>query len=99
MMISAATARHFWPELKDPAAAIGKRLGIGAAMLSEDKNILKTETLTDADVANFPSYEVIGIARDTRSGWVWEKDETSICRCALTARGRLPARQRQRQSA
>jgi putative ABC transport system permease protein len=78
VVISAATARHFWPELKDPAAAIGKRLGIGAAVLSEDKNILKTDTLSDADVANFPSHEVIGVARDTRSGWVWEKDETYL---------------------
>jgi predicted permease len=78
MVINAATARHFWPELKDPAVGIGKRLGIGAATLSEAKNILKTDSLSEDDVANFPSYEVIGIARDTRSGWVWEKDETYI---------------------
>jgi putative ABC transport system permease protein len=27
---------------------------------------------------NLPQFEVIGVTRDTRSGWVWEKDETFI---------------------
>ncbi|MGH9850295.1 MAG: ABC transporter permease [Blastocatellia bacterium] len=78
VVISEGAARHFWPELKDPAAAIGQRLGIGAIVLSEDKNIFKTRTLTAADIASFPVHEVIGITRDTRSGWVWEKDATFL---------------------
>jgi predicted permease len=43
--------------------AIGKRIGVAGANESG---------------ANPPQFEVIGVTRDTRSGWVWEKDETFI---------------------
>jgi predicted permease len=72
VVISEATAQKFWPGQD----AIGQRLGIAAAARGPD---------TDGDFARgtlsataFPSYEVIGIALDTRSGWVYEKDETYL---------------------
>ncbi len=70
VVISEATARKFWPNFKDPGQVIGHRISIAAASLKPDtENNLTT---------NFPSYEIVGIARDTRSGWVWEKDETYL---------------------
>src|SRR5215475_1493803 len=43
--------------------ALGKRIGVAGANESG---------------VNPPQFEVIGVTRDTRSGWVWEKDETFI---------------------
>ena len=71
MVISEATAQKFWPGQD----AIGQRIGIAAA-LSTDANIDSASGSLNATV--FPSYEVIGIARDTRSGWVYEKDGTYL---------------------
>jgi macrolide transport system ATP-binding/permease protein len=72
VVVSEATAQKFWPGQD----AIGQRIGIAAAAISPAPD-------GDAARANlnptiFPSYEVIGIARDTRSGWVWQKDETYL---------------------
>ncbi len=69
VVISEATARKFWPQL-DPGQIIGRRIGIAAASLKPDEE--------NNETTNFPSYEIVGIARDTRSGWVWEKDETYL---------------------
>ncbi|HEX8073332.1 MAG TPA: ABC transporter permease [Pyrinomonadaceae bacterium] len=46
------------------ADAIGQRIAVAAAA-------------NDASAA-WPVYEVVGVARDTRSGWVWRKDETFL---------------------
>jgi macrolide transport system ATP-binding/permease protein len=70
VVISEATAQKFWPGQD----AIGQRLGIAAAALSPDSDAARGTP----EAAVFPSYEVIGIARDTRSGWGWEKDETYL---------------------
>jgi putative ABC transport system permease protein len=69
VVISESTARKFWPHL-DAGQVIGHRIGIAAASLNPDE--------VNNEATNFPSYEIVGIARDTRSGWVWEKDETYL---------------------
>jgi putative ABC transport system permease protein len=65
VVISESTARRFWPN----EDAIGKRIGVAAMSLGAGAN---------ESGANLPQFEVIGVTRDTRSGWVWEKDETFI---------------------
>src|SRR6185295_4550077 len=67
-VISEATARRYWPGL-DP---IGRRLGVAAANQPGDNHDESKATIS------YPQFEVIGVARDTRSRWVWEKDETFI---------------------
>ncbi len=69
VVISEATAQKFWPRQD----AIGQQLGIAAALNSDSDVASGTPEATV-----FPSYEVIGIAQNTRSGWVWEKDETYL---------------------
>jgi hypothetical protein len=69
VVISEATAQKFWPGQD----AIGQHLGI-AAVISSDGDSARGSL----EATVFPSYEVIGIARNTRSGWVWEKDETYL---------------------
>jgi len=69
VVISEATAQKFWPGQD----AIGQHLGIAAAALSLDGDAAR------GPLAVFPSYEVIGVACNTRSGWwVMEKDETYL---------------------
>ncbi len=70
VVISEATARRFWPA----ADAIGQHIGIAAA--SAETSGAPVAANKPAGV--FPSFEVIGIARDTRSRWVWHKDETYL---------------------
>ncbi|PYT04222.1 MAG: hypothetical protein DMF60_15960 [Acidobacteria bacterium] len=72
VVISEATAQKFWPGQD----AIGQRLGIAAAALDPNPDRDPARGILNATV--FPSYEVIGIARDTRSGWVYEKDGTYL---------------------
>src|SRR5262245_3245854 len=67
VVISEATAYRFWPHEE----AIGKFIGI-AAVLPPNENSPAT------NAAPLPQFEVIGIVRDTRSGWVWEKDEAFL---------------------
>ncbi|HXI92458.1 MAG TPA: ABC transporter permease [Blastocatellia bacterium] len=69
VVVSEATAQKFWPGQD----AIGQRIGIAAA-LSPDNDPLSSPP----NATVFPFFEVIGIARDTRSGWVYEKDVTYL---------------------
>jgi predicted permease len=68
IVISEATARRYWPD-SDP---LGKHLGIAAGSNSAADNA------PDKRAVTYRQYQVIGIARDTRSRWVWEKDETFL---------------------
>ncbi len=65
IVISEATARRFWPDA-DP---LGKSIGV-AAGTSQTANAQAEAS------SSYRQYEVIGIARDARSRWVWDKDET-----------------------
>src|SRR5262245_57615460 len=73
VVISEATAQKFWPGQD----AIGQHIGIAAAISAINLDGDAARGPLEATV--FPSYEVIGVARNTRSGWVvWDKDETYL---------------------
>jgi predicted permease len=69
VVISEATAQKFWPGQD----AIGQHIGIAAAI-----SLNGDAASSPLEATVFPSYEVIGVARNTRSGWVWEKDATYL---------------------
>src|SRR5262245_8153864 len=78
VVVSESTAHKLWPQLKDPGAAIGKLIGIGAAALKADADNMQAKTDGGLVTNNFPQYEVIGIAGDARSGRVTEPDDTFL---------------------
>jgi macrolide transport system ATP-binding/permease protein len=67
IVISEATAERFWPGT-DP---LGKYLGVSAGAEQPDGDVSNK-------AISYRQYEVIGVARDTRSRWVWEKDKTFL---------------------
>ncbi|MGH9929548.1 MAG: FtsX-like permease family protein, partial [Pyrinomonadaceae bacterium] len=70
VVISEATAQRYWPGA-DP---LGQRIGIAANASST-----QAESTNANDTAPiYRQYEVIGVVRDVRSRWVWEKDETFL---------------------
>jgi len=69
IVISEATARRFWPNEE----AIGKLIGIAAAAPDKPASAAANDLSSP-----LPQFEVVGLARDTRSGWVWEKDDTLL---------------------
>lgn len=71
VVVSEATAQKFWPGQD----AIGQRIGIAAALSPDTENDPMSSPL---NATVFPFFEVIGIARDTRSGWVYERDGTYL---------------------
>jgi predicted permease len=66
VVISEATAERFWPK----SNPIGKSFNLAAGPARQ-------ETFGQGETASaYRAYEVIGVARDARSRWIWEKDET-----------------------
>jgi len=66
VVISESTAERFWPK----ANPLGKSINLAAG--TPQREAVGQEK---AAIAYRP-YEVIGVARDVRSRWIWEKDET-----------------------
>jgi hypothetical protein len=69
-VISEATAKLYWPGV-DP---LGKTIGVTASPQAQADSSQNTARPTPI----YQQYEVIGVARDVRSRWLWEKDETLI---------------------
>jgi len=69
IVISEATATRYWPGL-DP---LGQNLGIADTPENAD-----SEAKVDSAKRSFQQYQVIGVAKDTRSRWIWQKDEKFI---------------------
>jgi putative ABC transport system permease protein len=67
VVISADTAQRYWPG-DDP---IGKQLAI-PEFGQVERNDVETPTL------KYKQYEVVGVVRDARSRWIWQKDEAFI---------------------
>jgi predicted permease len=72
VVVSEAAAMRFWPGQD----AIGQHIGVAAAALGPGAESGAARQTSNSGAA--PSYEVIGVARDTRSGWVWQKDEAFL---------------------
>jgi len=72
VVISEATARCFWPR-EDP---LGKRLKISS--VASEGGWVDPQQVRQQSAGVFSSYEVIGVVPDTRSGWIWEPDETML---------------------
>ena len=68
IVISEATAQRFWPGT-DP---LGKQIGIAAAPEQPESDARDQSSIA------YRQYEVIGVTRDARSRWVWQKDETLL---------------------
>jgi len=72
VVVSEATAERFWPG----EDSVGKRLKISS--LATEGGWIDPRQARERSLGVFASYEVIGVVPDTRSGWVWEPDETMI---------------------
>jgi predicted permease len=71
VVISEATAQRYWPGVEP----LGKHIGIAAtAPSTQDETSIREN---DAPPV-YRQYEVIGVARDVHSRWVWQKDESFI---------------------
>jgi macrolide transport system ATP-binding/permease protein len=71
VVVSEATARHYWPD----ANPVGQRIGVGAASQRAPTASIEEER---AASAQYPQYTVIGVVRDARSRWIFQKDETFL---------------------
>lgn len=67
VVISADTAKRYWPG-DDP---IGKQLAIPEFGQVERNDV-------EASALKYKQYEVVGVVRDARSRWIWQKDEAFI---------------------
>lgn len=62
VVVSETAASHFWPEQN----AIGQQIGI------------ENESVGTDDQPSYKQFEVVGVAGDTRSRYVWQKDERFV---------------------
>jgi putative ABC transport system permease protein len=69
VVISEATAQRFWAN----SNPLGKSLNLAVRGRPACSDVSRLEACVPVA---YRSYEVIGVARDTRSRWIWEKDET-----------------------
>jgi predicted permease len=67
VVISADTAKRYWPG-DDP---VGKQIAI-----PEFGQIERNDVETSA--VKYKQYEVVGVVRDARNRWIWQKDEAFI---------------------
>jgi macrolide transport system ATP-binding/permease protein len=68
VVVSEATAQRYWPGA-DP---LGKQIGIAAGAQQSASDARETAAVA------YRQYEVIGVTRDARSRWIWDKDETFL---------------------
>jgi predicted permease len=67
VVISAETAKRYWPG-DDP---IGKQLALPEFGQGERNDV-------ETSAVKYKQYEVVGVVRDARSRWIWQKDEAFI---------------------
>ena len=70
VVISEGAADLFWPG----AEALGQQIGVS----EKSDSLVGTDNDTEPAKPIYKQYQVIGIARDTRNRWVWEKDDKVI---------------------
>jgi putative ABC transport system permease protein len=68
VVLSAGAARKIWPQFNDLGQALGQSIGIEAG---EIKPVASPQTGRAASPANFPVYQVIGVARDAITGLIF----------------------------
>ncbi|HEX6728798.1 MAG TPA: FtsX-like permease family protein, partial [Pyrinomonadaceae bacterium] len=64
VVVSHATAERFWPGLNP----IGQHFGIAVGSENSDEK-------SESAKPSYRQFEVVGVARDTRSRWLWQRDE------------------------
>ena len=69
VVISEGAANRFWPG----GEALGQRLGV--ADTSDNANQVQDDSPQNR---TYKQYEVIGIARESRNRWIWQKDDKFV---------------------
>jgi macrolide transport system ATP-binding/permease protein len=75
VVVNAAAARKIWPRFNDPGQALGQSIGIEAGEINP---VASQPGDRAASPASFPVYQVIGVARDTISGLIFQRNHSLI---------------------
>jgi len=70
VVISEGAASRYWPG----SEALGQHIGIADSA----ENVDKVHDEENPEQRSYQQYEVIGIARETRNRWIWQKDDKFI---------------------